>query len=279
MATSRPTYREVIRRAALEVQRVGGVSPERLEQMLAEIAAAARADRIRADIVERDMQAHLQGVFRRLVDRGEIKRKMVGMPGKFGIEIVRPSLRAELDRRIIMSAMQIRLDRDQAIERTLRRFAGWSTSIPPGGSALEIPRDLDKPLASLPFQERRVIIDQGHKLRSAIASIVAAGSGAIAARWHSHWKQANYNYRKPHKYRDGKIYLLRDSWARQAGLVKPDPDAGYTDEITQPGEEVYCRCIYVYLFNLRDLPEKMLTEKGKRELNIVRERARQLLNG
>jgi hypothetical protein len=42
---------------------------------------------------------------------------------------------------------------------------------------------------------------------------------------------------------------------------------GYTDEMSTPGEEVYCRCAYVYIYSLRKLPDEMLTIKGKNLLN------------
>jgi len=39
--------------------------------------------------------------------------------------------------------------------------------------------------------------------------------------------------------------------------------AGYLDEITQPGEEPFCRCFVRYIYNIRNLPDDMLTQKGK----------------
>jgi hypothetical protein len=30
-----------------------------------------------------------------------------------------------------------------------------------------------------------------------------------------------------------------------------------------PAEEVFCQCRYKYIFNLRDLPDEMLTDKGR----------------
>ena len=61
------------------------------------------------------------------------------------------------------------------------------------------------------------------------------------------------------------MFLIRDSWAQKAGLVKPSKD-GYTDDIEAPGELVYCSCHYVFLYNLRQLPPEMLTAKGKEAL-------------
>jgi hypothetical protein len=172
------------------------------------------------------------------------------------------------------SANLIKLNREKAIQSTLQRFSGWATSIPAGGSNVqdkpEVKSDVSKSLKQLPFEERRVAIDQGHKLISAINDIVAQDGGAIAAVWHSNWRQQNYNYREDHRERDRKVYLIRDSWAHKAGLVKPGK-VGYTDEITQPAEEPMCRCFYLFVYSLEDLPADMLTEKGREEIARVRE--------
>ena len=132
--------------------------------------------------------------------------------------------------------------------------------------------EIKRGIAGLPFIERRVIIDQGHKLASSINAVVAEEGGAIAGIWHSHYRQPNYNYREDHKERDDLVYLMRSSWARDEGLVKAGP-AGYADDITQPGEEINCRCFWEYIYNLRDLPSDMLTAKGESALAGVQQEA------
>ena len=151
------------------------------------------------------------------------------------------------------------------IAKTLRRFSGWATSIPKGGSdeidKRKLREEVVKPLRNLPFVERRVLIDQGHKLTSSISATLAHDGGAIAARWFSHWRQTGYNFREDHRERDGHIYLVRNSWAHKAGFVKAGPD-GFSDEMTQPAEEPFCRCKFVYLYHLKQLPPTMITKKG-----------------
>ena len=61
------------------------------------------------------------------------------------------------------------------------------------------------------------------------------------------------------------MYLIRDSWAHKKGLVKPGPQ-GFTDDITAPGEEIFCSCSYVYLYSLSQLPPSMITAKGREAL-------------
>ena len=217
------------------------------------------------------MRDALAAIFKRLIERQGILRFHPGV-SRYTLQKIAPYLRAELDRRILASANLIVLNREEAITKTLQRFSGWATSIPKGGAAnpkkKKANEEIKKSVGALPFIERRVLIDQGHKLNSALSSIVATDNGAIAGRWFSHWRQSGYDYRPDHKERDGNIYLVRGSWAYDRGLVKSTH--GFTDDITQPGEEVYCRCQYTYLYALRQLPPEMLTVKGKRALEEAR---------
>jgi hypothetical protein len=226
-------------------------------------------------IPERELNAQLEkmlrAIFDREVGRGEILKLHSGV-SRFTLEQVRPELRMELDRRILASANLIKLNRDAAVRDTLQRFSGWATAQPPGGSRAaeraQARSKVRKALASLPFEERRVAIDQAHKFASNLSDILAQNAGAIAGKWRSNWRQVNYNYREDHKERDGNIYLIRDSWAHEKGLVRPG-EAGYVDQITRPGEEVFCRCWYEYIYALRKLPREMLTGKGEAALREV----------
>ena len=64
---------------------------------------------------------------------------------------------------------------------------------------------------------------------------------------------------------DGKVFTIRGNWALEKGLM--NKGAGYTDEIIRPAERPFCRCAYTYFYALRDLPDSMLTTKGKTTLN------------
>jgi len=222
--------------------------------------------------MERQVKEHLETIFGRLVQKGSIARMHNGVQ-RFTLANIKPKLHDELTRRIMASSSLIKLNRTQMIEKTLQRFSGWASSLPAGGPAVidrrKLKEELSKPVRSLPFVERRLLIDQGHKLNASISAVVARDGGAIAARWFSHFRESGYDYREDHRERDGKVYLLRNSWATKAGFVKPGP-AGYADDITQPGEEISCRCKFVYQYHLRQLPEEMLTEKGREALKKAR---------
>ena len=236
------SFQEVLSEAISDLLDSGFDSIERIDRWKRELAEAARRSLISAASLEQELRDALAAIYRKMVEKGGVFKFNPGVD-RFTIDKIKPALRGELDRRIMASANLIKLNRDEAISKTLRRFEGWSTSIPPGGVSAEkkseVKKNVRKSLGSLKFEERRCLIDQGHKLTSAINDLVASDGGAIAGRWRSHYRQAGYKYRPDHKDRDDKVYLIRDSWAHRAGLVKPGR-VGYVDDVTAPAQEINC---------------------------------------
>ena len=265
------SFDELLREGMRYYASNGFTSAEVLADWLRRLEAAMRAVMEPEWRIEEKVREVLGSVFKKQVDQGGVLKRHPGI-ARYTLERVRPELRDELAKRIAANAALIKLNREQEIDATLRRFTGWASSVPKGGTPLgttDERKKIKKGFTSLSFRERRVLIDQGHKLQAAVSSIVAVGGGAIAGVWRSHWHQANYDYREEHKERDGILYVVRGNWAMERGLIKL---AGhrYSDEITQPGEEVFCRCWYKWIYNLRDLPSDMLTQKGAEELERVR---------
>lgn len=262
---------EVLTRAIRDLLEQG-YSADRVADWEAAIRLAIAGELPPLAETHRKLRASMSGHMNRALSPGNVRKLHPGIDLSI-VDMLMPQFRASLDERILSAANLIKLNREQAIDQTLKRFAGWSSSIPAGGSkvpdAREARQHIAKPLRSQKYEERRVAIDQGHKLLASVNAVIAEQTGAIAARWRSHWRQPGYDYRPDHRERDEKIYAIRGNWAAQAGLMKKGP-AGYLDDITQPGEEVFCRCYVVYLNALRDLPEDMLTKKGKAELARVR---------
>lgn len=266
------SFYEVLTQAIRDITENGYDSAERVAYWMQRLREAAESTLVPEFMMEKLLNDAMRAIYTRLIERGGLLRTHYGV-SRFTLEKVKPQLRAELDRRILASANLIKLNREESIGRTLQRFSGWSTSIPKGGSRAvpkaEVKDQIRKPLAQLPFEERRVLIDQGHKFASELSNILATDGGAIAAIWHSHYRQIGYNYRQDHKERDDHIYTVRGNWALERGFMKVGPK-GYTDQITKPGEEVFCRCYYQYIYALRVLPDEMITEKGRQELARVR---------
>jgi hypothetical protein len=269
-----PTYYETLTAAVEDIATHGYDSEERVAYWSDQIRRAAERS-LKGEVeVDRMVRDAMEALFRRQVELGGVLRTNPGVTA-YQLDRIRPELHAELNRRIASSIDLIKLNRPQAILKTQQRFRGWATSVPKGGSKdvkrREQKKELRKALASLPFEERRVIIDQNAKLFSAINTTVAVNGGAVGAIWHSHKYQRGYDGRPAHNARDGKFLLVRGSWAHEAGLVKPGKD-GYTDELEQPAELPYCKCFYQYVYSLRSVPTDCLTAKGEKALSEARQR-------
>ena len=261
---ARQSFQRLLTEALRDLAATGYVSRGQIEEWLSRLRAAAERELGAEARIDAAMRAVMESAFRRLIDQGKIAEYVPGV-SRYTVAMIKPQLRAELDRRILAAADLIKIHRREAIEKTLQRFAGWSTSIPPSGEGVidkrEVRAAVTKSLKQYDFERRRVAIDQGAKLIANVADIVARDGGAIAAEWHSHWRQPGYNYRPDHKERDGKIYAIRDSWAHREGLITKG--AGFTDEMTAPAQEPFCRCFMRYITSPRRLPEDMLTRKGR----------------
>ncbi|HDS6010958.1 TPA: hypothetical protein ACXRZR_001209 [Klebsiella variicola subsp. variicola] len=272
------TFTRTVREAVKFFLRNGYTSLQELEQWQAIIRQAAESE------TDDDYMSMVSDRLRKAYDlqvskAGALERHK-GL-SRFTLNYMEPKLRSELDRRILASADLIKLNRTAAINKTVQRFSGWATSIPVqdyvGGGLSASSRSgivanaqhIQKSAEQVDYEARRVMIDQSHKLIANIDNIIATSNNAIAAEWHSHWRQAGYDYREDHKERDKLVYLIRGNWAQKNGYVKAGP-AGYLDEITQPGEEVFCRCYVTYLYNLRSIPEDMLTQKGRKFLESMK---------
>jgi hypothetical protein len=266
------TFFETVTAAIKDFEENGFDSLERLQYWTDRIRQAAIESLTPEHVLRETLNRTLQSVYKRLIDDGQILKTHAGV-SRFTVDRLKPALRSELDRRMMVSRNLIKLNREQMVDKTVQRFSGWASSVPAGGSrAIEtkdVKENIRKALTSLPFEERRCVIDQSAKFVSSLNDIIATDGGAIAGRWHSQWRRPGYQYRKDHKERDQKVYAVRGNWALEKGLMKPGP-AGYTDEITKPCEEVYCSCSYVYLYNIRDLPDDMVTAKGRASLAEAR---------
>ncbi len=272
----RQRFNRLVREAIADIEDNGFDSEARVQKWMQALGAAAEAAMVPEHVMRITMRDYLERAYRRALTPTAIRRTQPGV-AEFTIERLKPTLRAELDRRIMASANLIKLNREASKHRTLQRFAGWASSIPPGGTrATDRRKEADtvrRGVGGLPFEERRVIVDQAHKLTAALNQIIAEDGGAIAFVWHHVHEGPGYQARPEHVARDGKIFVIRDNWAMKRGLMKP---AGrqYYDEIDAAGEKIFCRCWTEALYTLRDLPRDMLTEKGRLALTSARRELR-----
>lgn len=260
--SSQPFY-TTLSDAIDDILQFGFDSKTRLDKWLERLAIVIPTALVPEATLDKNLQLSLQRVYARATSEARLAKLHPGI-GAFTLQQVKPKLRAEFNRRIAASADLIKLNRRASIGRTLQRFAGWMSSVPAGGSDVqsraETKKQIKRGIAGLPFEERRVIIDQGHKLNAALNDIIAVDGGAIAGKWrHVHRNDASYKARKAHVKRDGDVFLVRSSWADKARLVK----GPYTDSIEQPAELPFCSCWYEFIYSLDEIPPEMLTAKGK----------------
>lgn len=271
------SFYDILNQAIADMQEHGFDSMERVAFWQEKLRRAAQAAVTPDERMTEFLQNGFRQLYKSMIDNKEILKRNPGI-GRFTLEKVKPALRAELNRRLAASANLVRLNREKVISQLEQRWSGWATSIPAGGTdqvkRKEVKEGIKKGLASLPFEERRVLTDQGHKMVSSLNEILAKDGGAIAAIWHSNYHQINYDYREPHKEREieskKKPYVVRGNWALEAGLMKLD-GAKYTDSMTQPAEEIFCRCHYQFIYNLHDLPDSMITAKGRASIKAAAE--------
>lgn len=235
------SFSSVLTDALNEFAEYGYNSEQRLGYWIGKLREAAAAELKSPYEADEEIRKSLGAIFRRLEKSG-FARNHKGIK-RYTIARVGQDLAPILERRIQASADLIRIHRKESIEKVLQRFQGLATSIPAGGSRAIDKRSakasIGKSLRQMRFEERRVVIDQGHKLISNIDQTIAEAGGAIAMVWHSHWRQKGYHYREDHKERDEHVYAIRGNWAITAGYMKKGA-AGYLDEITQTGEEPFC---------------------------------------
>lgn len=259
------SFRELLTAAINDLAATGYTSAERIAGWIERLRNAAERELGPDWQIDVDVRQGFTSLFERFVDGVKLPEYVEGI-GRFTKAMIKPKLYAELDRRILAAANLIKRNKREAVAQTLRRFEGWSTSIPPGGDDTIDRREtkamLGKELRDYKYQRRFVNTDQGHKLVANVAALVAEEAGAIAGIWNSHGAHdPSYAARKEHLARDGKIYLIRGSWAQRDGLVKPVH--GYVDNIDSPAQLPNCRCWMTYLTSPRKLPDAYLTKRGQ----------------
>jgi hypothetical protein len=231
-------FSDVLREAIADFEQYGFDNEERLEHWRDELQRAAQGH---TTITAEKLKETLSAIYAKEVTRGGLLKSHRIATWK--LNMIAPKLRNELDRRIMAATSLIKLNREEMVAKTIRRFSGWATSIPTGGSEAvnkpEANKAIKKALKSLPFEERRVMIDQAAKFKASLSNIVAVEGGAIVGVWKSHFRAAGYHFRPDHKARDGVFYVIRDNLALKQGLMKLGGHL-YTDNITMPGEEVFC---------------------------------------
>ncbi len=86
----------------------------------------------------------------------------------------------------------------------------------------------------------------------------------IAIRWRYSTldEDPEVNDVEPHRNRDGRYFLVDDSWAAQQGLVNLC-EGNKLSAIDLPGKEIGCMCRVTWITNINELPSELLTDVGR----------------
>ena len=261
--TPSQSFQRVLTEAVADLRQNGYDSKARMEKWTRALRKAAEKSVGTEEMMEYEIKRALRNTYTKQVTGGMIAKGQ-GIPSH-KVTNLSPALRRQLNRRINAAADLIKLNRDQSIAKTLQRFSGWATSQEPGTvtpeKVREIKEEIAKPIRSQPFEKRRVIIDQTAKLNGSMNYLIANENQAIAVMWNANASRPNYNHRKEHLARDGKFFALQDSWAYQKGLI--NKGAGVYEDIDGFGVLPFCSCRGRWIYHLDQLPDGMLTAKGR----------------
>ena len=123
-----------------------------------------------------------------------------------------------------------------------------------------------------------IIVDQTRKLLSAMDEITAKQGQAIGFIWHNRrdgrvvgrpggmYPEATKMH-GDHWEREGKLYLIKDSWAVSRKMLIKRGGVEYDTDLSdgKPGMPIGCRCWAEYIYAIEMIPEKYrdcITEKG-----------------
>lgn len=110
---------------------------------------------------------------------------------------------------------------------------------------------------------------------SALSNEFSINSGAIGAEWHYSPQDEQMDYPNfAHLDYDKKVYIIRGCWADKKGFF--NPDVTYLDEVSSKFLDLGCSCSLVFLYNIRDIPDAMLSGTGRQSLAEARQKIRDL---
>ena len=260
------TFFQVLTLAIADMVSHGFDSASRVEHWIFEIKKSLKTQVLPPRDLEQMVYRALTNTFERTL---RTHRGRHALTNKVIVSQMTPQLRTEMNKRMMATMQLLQASRDETLAKVVRNFTGWATSIPEGGTAQAKQREekarIRRILTRIPNQEKRIILDQSYKLKTAMDDLIAKESGAIAAKWYDRGEHdITYDARKLHLDRSGTIFTIRNSWAHQQGLIKA-PN-GYTDDFEMVGEFPFCKCHYEYFYRIEDLPKQFLTVTAKNVL-------------
>lgn len=208
----------------------------------------------------------------------------------YRISDLKPAYRKAVQNSVDNSLALIKTQNAEFMAQMQARFRNWAT-IPSaemrGDSAnpdkikaylkndvLKLP-DVKKDMTA---HQHFIVVDQTRKLLANMDEITAKQGGAIGFIWHNRrdgrvvgrpggmYPDATAKH-GDHWDREGKLYLIKDSWAISRKMLKKVKGIEYDTDLNdgKPGIPIGCRCYAEYIYAIELIPEKYrdcITEKG-----------------
>ena len=177
-----------------------------------------------------------------------------------------PVLQALLDEHVDSYAEQASAFFEKQKSAFDAQLAAFLSEIPIGGTKAAVVRShvnpLKRALSDLLEWGAEMSRLQSMSFVSEVSDFLSpAGGDALAMTWH---------YSRPtclvpsHEALQGRVYLVRDSWALKQGLLRAD--RAFVDDTRKFRREIGCMCSASWLFYLPSLPEDLLTPAGVAKL-------------
>jgi hypothetical protein len=186
-----------------------------------------------------------------------------------------PSIRERFEWCISNYNLQAKRYLDEQLSQFQALLEQFIEQVPIGGTKDKAIKsqvsEIKKELRQLAKWDKLFNIYKAISFPAEIEYLFALEGNPIAAIWRYSQADEQGEYRKTysHKERDGRVYVVRDNWAIGKGLMTAEP-YGYIDEISHPNQEIGCMCHLQWVYNIRDLPKEMVTEKGVSALKRAR---------
>lgn len=238
--------------------------------------------------LEPDLRREYKNAYYQYVNGG-YKKTNPGIQA-YKIQDLKATYRKEVQNSVDNSLALVKTQNAEFMAQMEARFRNWAT-IPSaemrGDSAnpdkvkaylknevLKLP-DVKKDMTK---HQEFIVVDQTRKLLSNMDAITAKTGGAFGFIWHNRRDarvvgRPGGMYPEPtekhgdHWEREGKLYLIKDSWAVVRKMLKKTGDVLYDVDLNdgRPGIPIGCRCYAEYLYAIEMIPEKFrdcITEKG-----------------
>ena len=157
---------------------------------------------------------------------------------------------------------------DEEVDSFRQEVEQFLQLIPPGGTRdKEIKARVTAIKKTAKFLCKWNVLFYTHKAMSfpsEIEFILTRQHDPIAAAWHYSSLDEQCDFRREHDHRalKGTVFLVRDSWAMKKGYINQN-GAPFIEDVIRPHQDIGCMCTLSWLYHLRDLPTRLLSDYGR----------------